>query len=69
MWENIAGAKRYFCRRGLSIAGASDPVAPAGSTPLLSPYRCMYQSDLAHIRYVTLKVSYIVIAMIVHLGS
>jgi len=34
MWENIAGAKRYYRRRGFNIAGASAPVAPAVPTPL-----------------------------------
>ena len=29
MWVNIAGAKRYSRPRGLNIAGASAPVAPA----------------------------------------
>jgi len=36
MWENIAGAKRYSRPRGFNIAGASDPFAPAVSTPLLA---------------------------------
>ena len=35
MWENIAGAKRYFRPRGFNIAGASAPVAPAVPTPLV----------------------------------
>ena len=32
MWENIAGAKRYYHPRGFNIAGASDPAVP---TPLV----------------------------------
>jgi len=28
MWENIAGAKRYFRPRGFNIAGASAPLPP-----------------------------------------
>jgi len=36
MWENIAGAKRYFRPRGFNIAGASAPVALAIPTPLSS---------------------------------
>jgi len=41
MWENIAGAKRYsrLPPRGLNIAGASAPVAPAVPTPLIVALR------------------------------
>jgi len=35
MWENIAGAKRYYRPRGFNIAGASAAVVLAVPTPLV----------------------------------
>ena len=46
MWENIAGPIRYSRRRGVNIAGASAPVAPAVPTPLTE----RSGASLGHIR-------------------